>query len=88
MKEALQKMSVSEGNQSNILNKNKVIEAAIGKFYERFDSDKGGFGEAPKFPTPVNLSFLHYCIKSSVDSSLKEICKQMSSVTLDVTFIF
>jgi uncharacterized protein YyaL (SSP411 family) len=29
------------------------------KYYtQRFDTENGGFGSAPKFPTPVNLSFL------------------------------
>jgi len=29
------------------------------KFYtQRFDIENGGFGGAPKFPTPVNLGFL------------------------------
>jgi len=29
------------------------------KFYtQRYDTEYGGFGKAPKFPTPVNLTFL------------------------------
>jgi uncharacterized protein YyaL (SSP411 family) len=29
------------------------------KYYtQRFDTENGGFGSAPKFPTPVNLGFL------------------------------
>ena len=29
------------------------------KFYSRrYDKENGGFGSAPKFPTPVNLLFL------------------------------
>ena len=35
-----------------------VITDAFGDFIERFDSDYGGFGKAPKFPSPHNLIFL------------------------------
>ena len=38
-----------------------LIEAAREQLAELFDSHKGGFGSAPKFPHPVNLDFLlHY----------------------------
>ena len=34
------------------------------KFYtQRFDIENGGFGSAPKFPTPVNLGFLLELVK-------------------------
>ena len=35
-----------------------IITDAFGDFIERFDSDFGGFGKAPKFPSPHNLIFL------------------------------
>ncbi|MFH1116354.1 MAG: thioredoxin domain-containing protein [Pseudomonadota bacterium] len=35
-----------------------VLEAAYRQLSQRFDPRLGGFGEAPKFPTPHNLSFL------------------------------
>jgi uncharacterized protein YyaL (SSP411 family) len=33
-------------------------EAAVAVFRESFDADFGGFGQAPKFPSPSNLEFL------------------------------
>ncbi|MCR3923291.1 MAG: thioredoxin domain-containing protein, partial [Firmicutes bacterium] len=35
-----------------------VLHKAFKQVNERFDSQYGGFGSAPKFPTPHNLSFL------------------------------
>lgn len=35
-----------------------TLEVAYGQFRQTFDPDWGGFGAAPKFPTPHNLSFL------------------------------
>ncbi|RPB26334.1 hypothetical protein L211DRAFT_821396 [Terfezia boudieri ATCC MYA-4762] len=35
-----------------------LLEDAYQYFLKRFDSTFGGFGLAPKFPTPVNLAFL------------------------------
>lgn len=36
----------------------ELLEEAYQHFASRFDSLNGGFSSAPKFPTPVNLSFL------------------------------
>ncbi|ABB14344.1 thioredoxin domain-containing protein [Carboxydothermus hydrogenoformans] len=36
----------------------EVLEKAYREFLGRFDSEYGGFGPAPKFPTPHNLIFL------------------------------
>lgn len=35
-----------------------LIEGALNQFRRNFDSKHGGFGDAPKFPTPHNLLFL------------------------------
>lgn len=35
-----------------------LIELAVKQFGENFDQEYGGFGTAPKFPTPHNLMFL------------------------------
>ena len=36
----------------------ELVERAVEEFAERFDSDWGGFGDAPKFPAAHNLLFL------------------------------
>ncbi len=41
-----------------------IFEEAFDGFKERFDSEYGGFGSAPKFPSPHNLSFLLRYYKS------------------------
>src|SRR5688500_2470731 len=35
-----------------------VLDRAVEEFRESFDSDRGGFGDAPKFPRPSELLFL------------------------------
>ena len=42
----------------NIKNDNDLIKQAVRFFEHTFDSVYGGFGNAPKFPTPHNLMFL------------------------------
>jgi hypothetical protein len=37
---------------------NDLIKSAYSTFYRMFDKDFGGFGRAPKFPSPHNLLFL------------------------------
>ena len=44
-----------------------VLDHAYQQLLERFDSRHGGFGDAPKFPTPHNLSFLLRYWKRSGD---------------------
>ncbi|PGH12201.1 hypothetical protein AJ80_06821 [Polytolypa hystricis UAMH7299] len=36
----------------------ELLEEAMNHFVTRYDSTNGGFSRAPKFPTPVNLSYL------------------------------
>lgn len=56
-----------------------VIEKAFLEFRDRFDTEYGGFGSAPKFPSPHNLSFLLRYYKSfKNDAPLK-----MVETTLD-----
>jgi uncharacterized protein len=47
-------MSVSPGKDLD----ESVIDTAFRALADTFDSREGGFGAAPKFPTPHNLSFL------------------------------
>jgi uncharacterized protein YyaL (SSP411 family) len=52
---ALQQSSLYRGG--NALDAN-VLDSAFEQFEATFDSRFGGFGQAPKFPTPHNLMFL------------------------------
>jgi len=53
--------NASEG-QSYSDSKESLIKDAVERYEEMFDEKYGGFGSAPKFPTPHNLIFLmrHY----------------------------
>jgi len=49
----------------------QLIEKAYGRFQRSFDKESGGFGRAPKFPTPHNLLFLlQYYEKSGEKEAL------------------
>ncbi len=52
---ALKKPSI-ENNEVDI--DEKIFDKAFDEFYGRFDQKFGGFGSAPKFPTPHNFLFL------------------------------
>lgn len=58
--------SAESGNKN--LNDGSLIEQAIQIFSESFDEINGGFGSAPKFPTPHNLLFLMLYAKQNQDS--------------------
>jgi uncharacterized protein YyaL (SSP411 family) len=50
----------------------ETLHAGYEQLASRFDTRRGGFGEAPKFPTPHNLSFLlRYWKRSGEEQALK-----------------
>ena len=56
-----------------------TLKTAFNQLTQRFDPRYGGFGEAPKFPTPHNILFLLRYWKRSGD----EKALQMATMTLD-----
>jgi len=58
-----------------------LIEKAYNSFYSIYDRENGGFGNAPKFPSAHNLSFLlNYWKKSGNPDSLEMVEKTLSSM--------
>ena len=55
-----------------------LIRQAVQTFHRSFDAKYGGFGAAPKFPTPHNLLFLLLYAKQNTDNSVL----QMAEITL------
>ena len=56
----------------------KTLKSAFDAFQSRFDKDRGGFGTAPKFPVPHNLSFLlRYWKRSGDDHALAMVEKRL-----------
>lgn len=51
---AIQKESASEAQEPDF----EILQDAFTQFWKSFDRKWGGFGAAPKFPTPHNLLFL------------------------------
>lgn len=72
-KNMLQSSSLSENKgDGNSASASWMIEMAVTIFKESFDERFGGFGDAPKFPTPHNLLFLmRYYEKSGDQDALK-----------------
>lgn len=70
--------------QENILGKkldDDVIHEAFSQFKYDFDKVYGGFGDAPKFPTPHNLSFLlRYWYKTKDKTALEMVEKTLDSM--------
>jgi uncharacterized protein YyaL (SSP411 family) len=54
----------------------ETLKAAYDQLAGRFDARRGGFGEAPKFPTPHNLSFLLRCWKRDGRESALEMVER------------
>lgn len=57
---------VSFKNSDEIIDES-IFEKAFDEYTRRFDSEYGGFGKAPKFPTPHNLLFLLRYYKKTND---------------------
>lgn len=54
----------ADSDRSEVSGEN-MSEKALRYFIKTFDSKYGGFGSAPKFPTPHNLIFLLLCAKQN-----------------------
>lgn len=56
----------------------KLVKDGFTQFLERFEQKYGGFGSAPKFPTPHNLLFLmEYAKKENKEEALKMVEKTL-----------
>lgn len=65
-------------NAKTVKSTDALIEHAMKQFNAVFDDEYGGFGAAPKFPTPHNLLFLFSCYKKNADKN----ALNMAEVTL------
>ena len=72
-KDALKKRRlVASASATDAGSGSRLIHQAVAIFKESFDERYGGFGEAPKFPTPHNLLFLmRYYEKNGDGDALK-----------------
>ena len=67
----------------------ELLEEAFNGFERRFDKFRGGFGRAPKFPTPANLQFLirlglyPQVVQDVVGRSECDNASEMVTLTLD-----
>ncbi len=61
---------------------NSVFDACFGELAQAYDQEYGGFGVAPKFPTPSNLFFLSRYYKSSGEKTpLSMLTKTLDSMS-------
>jgi uncharacterized protein YyaL (SSP411 family) len=77
---ALEKM---ESRSSGGALKPTVIDDAFSQLEERFDSTHGGFGSAPKFPSPHNLVFLtRYWRRTGNEEALAMVSRTLERMRL------
>ncbi|HSP88797.1 MAG TPA: thioredoxin domain-containing protein, partial [Ignavibacteriaceae bacterium] len=63
--------------------KENIFHIAFKEFEERFDDEFGGFGNAPKFPTPHNLMFLlRYWKRYNNSSALEMVEKTLTHMRM------
>ncbi len=78
--------SMSQGSSAEDLNPS-VFKKAFDSFSGRFDAEFGGFGTAPKFPSPHNLTFLLRNAKqTNCPKSLQMVEETLSSIHLGGVF--
>ncbi len=65
-----------EGETSNIELTSKTLENGYNQLLQTFDRNYGGFGEAPKFPTPHKIMFLLRYYKSHKNIKALEIAEK------------
>ena len=77
----------ASGNiRGNALN-DEILKTAFQQLSQRFDEQHGGFGGAPKFPTPHNLTFLLRYWKSTGDEeALRMVEKTLQAMRLGGMF--
>ncbi|MEW6040222.1 MAG: thioredoxin domain-containing protein, partial [Elusimicrobiota bacterium] len=64
-----------------VLNEN-IIDSAFQYFNSRFDTEFGGFGSAPKFPSPHNLMFLlRYWKRTGNEKALQIVTKTLTAMS-------
>ncbi len=68
----------TDGELTGIAKRDDLIRSAIALYRRIYDRVHGGFGQAPKFPTPHNLLFLLTCYERQGDAS----CLEMAEHTL------
>ena len=78
-------------NQQNLVGNSKITEETIHNGFEqfknKFDSQFGGFGSSPKFPSPHNLTFLlRYWKQTGNLDALKMVDKTLKSMHLGGIF--
>ena len=56
--------------------KENLVKDTVQHFQRSFDSMHGGFGRAPKFPTPHNLLFLMLYVKQNPDSDAMQMAEK------------
>ncbi|MCP4632010.1 MAG: thioredoxin domain-containing protein [candidate division Zixibacteria bacterium] len=77
---ALKQNSVSDSGDELMVT---VMKKAFDQFHGRYDEDYGGFGKAPKFPTPHNFLFLlRYWKRSGDESALQIVEKTLKQMRL------
>jgi uncharacterized protein YyaL (SSP411 family) len=73
---------VQSSNSSGQTVSRDILLKAYDELAQSFDSDHGGFGDAPKFPRPVVLNFLLHTYASSPDSLDGKRALEMTLFTL------
>lgn len=59
----------------------EILQKCYGLMEQSFDSRLGGFGNAPKFPSPHNLGFLmRYCLKEPAGQALPMVEKTLNAM--------
>lgn len=68
---------------SSITDAEVLLQKTFSHFSTRFESEYGGFGERPKFPSPHNLLFLlRYSKSTSNDEALKMVVTTLKAMRL------
>lgn len=62
--------------KNSLTDDNLLIENSVKTFKKIFDKNHGGFGDAPKFPTPHNLLFLMSYFERTKDKETIDIVKK------------
>ena len=76
--DAIREQLGGRGAEPSDVDAGALVAASVAALAERFDLEWGGFGEAPKFPSPSNLYLLLELAEGSDDRAL-----EMLVVTLD-----
>ncbi|MHB8548921.1 MAG: thioredoxin domain-containing protein [Thermoplasmataceae archaeon] len=77
----VESVKLQQDGKTSTVNYKEIMSSAFEQFRKSYDSDFGGFGGRPKFPTPHNYSFLlRYYLRNGDSAALEMVVHSLKAM--------